>query len=159
MQELDIVNKTYYREFLNQDKPLYLMHDGNYKPALTLATKAIPLKHNIHDPEPRQHDNAAIEQHQALGLFKELYDKGSSMRLKEQQLSKKLQDQLKHNLSQHSVIRTLRDKLKQQFTISKQLTKQLFRLQSQLEQLKNIEKSITKKEQASITLSTDNNPL
>ncbi|MCF6281794.1 MAG: hypothetical protein L3J28_06200 [Candidatus Polarisedimenticolaceae bacterium] len=144
------------------------MHDGHNKPTLTLATEAIPLKHNIHDqqqrtPEPYQNDSSVIEQHQALELLKQLSDRESSMTLKEQQLTKKLQDQLEHNLSQQSVIRALRDKLKQQFTTSKQLIKQLatqlIGLRSQLEQLKNIEKSITRKEQAIIIPSTDNHSL
>ena len=95
----------------------------------------------------------------ALKLLTDLLDEGNNINMEARQLAVMLKDQLEQLQSQQLLIHQLRHKLKQERVASQLLLKQLTDLESQLEQLKNIEENINEKEQAIITpAATDNIP-
>ncbi len=92
----------------------------------------------------------------ALRLLKELLSGEKPLDGQAHQLARLLHDQLQQLHSQQLRTLELRHRLKAQHTASRQLAEKLGNLQSQLQQLKNIEQNINEKEQSIITPSTGN---
>lgn len=105
-----------------------------------------------------QPDSPAKERKRALRLISDLLSRANGMDRKARQLARLLRDQLEQYQSRQAHIRKLGDQLDRERATSVQLLQRLQGLQSQLEQLKNIEKNINEKERAIITPSTDNIP-
>jgi hypothetical protein len=105
-----------------------------------------------------QPETPVKERERALSLLTDLLNRNDGMEMKSYQLAQLLHSQLEQLLSRQIHFQKLRRKLKQERAASRKLLQRLTALQSQLEQLKNIEKSINEKEQAIITPSTDNIP-
>ncbi len=98
------------------------------------------------------------ERERALSLLTDLLNRNDGLEMKSYQLAQLLHSQLEQLLSRQVHVKKLGRELKQERAASRKLLQRLTTLQSQLEQLKNIEKSINEKEQAIITPSTDNIP-
>ncbi len=106
-----------------------------------------------------QPGNSEKDRKKALKLLTDLLDERNDINIEALQLAGMLKDQLEQLQSQQLLIRQLRHMLKQEREASDLLLKQLTDLESQLEQLKNIEENINEKEQAIITpAATDNIP-
>ncbi|MCF6355450.1 MAG: hypothetical protein L3J26_10205 [Candidatus Polarisedimenticolaceae bacterium] len=105
-----------------------------------------------------QPDTPVKERERALYLLTDLLSRSGSMEMQSLQLAQLLHSQLKQLLTRQTHLQELRRKLKRERAASRELLQHLTALQSQLEQLKNIEKSINEKEQAIITPSTNNTP-
>ncbi|VAW88379.1 hypothetical protein MNBD_GAMMA18-1791 [hydrothermal vent metagenome] len=105
-----------------------------------------------------QPETPVKERERALNLLTDLLNRNDGMEMKSYQLAQLLHSQLEQLLSRQIHVQKLKRKLKQERAASRKLLQRLTALQSQLEQLKNIEKSINEKEQAIITPSTDNIP-
>lgn len=104
-----------------------------------------------------QPGNSEKDRKKALKLLTGLLDERNDINIEALQLAGMLKDQLEQLQSQQLLIRQLRHMLKQEREASDLLLKQLTDLESQLEQLKNIEENINEKEQAIITpAATDN---
>lgn len=104
-----------------------------------------------------QPGNSEKDRKKALKLLTDLLDERNDINIEALQLAGMLKDQLEQLQSQQLLIRQLRHMLKQEREASDLLLKQLTDLESQLEQLKNIEENINEKEQAIITpAATDN---
>ena len=104
-----------------------------------------------------QPGNSEKDRRRALKLLTDLLDERNDINIEALQLAGMLKDQLEQLQSQQLLIRQLRHMLKQEREASDLLLKQLTDLESQLEQLKNIEENINEKEQAIITpAATDN---
>lgn len=103
-------------------------------------------------------DNPPGDQRQALKLLGGLLEKQSGLDLASRQLARLLHDQQQQRELQQTRIRRLRDKLQQERAAVRRLLERLGDLSSQLEQLKDIEKSINEKEQAIITPSANGLP-
>lgn len=105
-----------------------------------------------------QPDNSVQDKQKSLELVTDLLAGKHGLDMQARQLAELLRDQLKQILSRQIQILELRHQLEQESAASRQLSKQLTSLQSQLEQLKSIEKSINEKEQSIITPSTNSIP-
>ncbi|WP_456404132.1 hypothetical protein [Thiolapillus sp.] len=96
------------------------------------------------------------DRQKALKLLKELLTNNALQDPQARQLAALLRDQLQLARAQKLRTLDLRHRLQAQRAASRGLSEQLDNLQSQLQQLKNIEKNINEKEQSIITPSTDN---
>jgi len=104
-----------------------------------------------------QPGNTEKDRKKALKLLTDLLDERNDINIEAFQLAGMQKDQLEQLQSQQLLIHQLRHMLKQERVASQLLLKQLTDLESQLEQLKNIEENINEKEQAIITpAATDN---
>ncbi len=103
-----------------------------------------------------QPDRPDKDRRKALKLLGELLGNEKLPDAQAHQLASLLQNQLQKLHSQQLKTLELRRRLKAQHTASQQLAEQLNALQSQLQQLKNIEQNLNEKEQSIITPSTGN---
>lgn len=105
-----------------------------------------------------QPDQSDRDRQKALKLLRELLGKEKLLDPHAYQLARLLHDQLSKTRTEQLKALELRHRLKAQRSASRQLSEQLNNLQSQLQQLKNIEQDINEKEQSIITPSTSNIP-
>jgi tRNA/tmRNA/rRNA uracil-C5-methylase (TrmA/RlmC/RlmD family) len=105
-----------------------------------------------------QPDQSDRDRQKALKLLRELLGQEKLLDPHAYQLARLLHDQLSKTRTEQLKALELRHRLKAQRSASRQLSEQLNNLQSQLQQLKNIEQNINEKEQSIITPSTSNIP-
>jgi len=104
-------------------------------------------------------DNPDMDRKKALKLLTGLLDGENDINAEERQMARLLYDQLNQLQSQQRLSDVLKDELKQERVLSETRLERLTDLESQLEQLKNIEENINEMEQAIITpAATDNGP-
>ncbi len=102
-------------------------------------------------------ENPAVDQKKALKLLNELLEEEDEISNAERQLARLVKDQMDQTqvLQRRNII--LKEKFEQVHEVSGLRLKRLTDLESQLEQLKNIEENINEMEQAIITpVATDN---
>lgn len=140
-----------------------LMDEKRRKRYLKDTFKSLPLAHDACEQLRMalllsQPDRSDRDRQKALKLLGELLDQEKPLDPQAQQLARLLHDQLSKTRAEQLKALELRHRLKAQRIASRQLSEQLNNLQSQLQQLKNIEQDINEKEKSIITPSTGNLP-